>query len=196
MFPQPLRDRLNVKVREWIRIGSALIYVHAGWRNPSRHKGDDRLPVENVSWNEAQLFVNKLRQATGKPWQLPTEAQWEYACRAGTSSPWWCGATIVSLAACANVADVTAANKVTAAQAELVLGSFYALMLSWAHDHRYPLRRRALAAPRTPGTALQGFLPTSWGGGALPACRGRPGRRRCGRHARIFQDQYLTCFSQ
>lgn len=52
--------------------------------NPSSFKGDD-LPVEMVSWNDAKAFCEKLGQMTGKPYRLPSEAEWEYACRAGTT---------------------------------------------------------------------------------------------------------------
>ena len=48
--------------------------------NPSNHKGDN-LPVENVSWNDCQVFIQKLNQLTGKQFRLPTEAEWEYAAR-------------------------------------------------------------------------------------------------------------------
>jgi hypothetical protein len=55
--------------------------------NPSRFKGADR-PVENVSWEDCQGFVRKLNKSTpGLDFRLPTEAQWEYACRAGTETP-------------------------------------------------------------------------------------------------------------
>jgi formylglycine-generating enzyme required for sulfatase activity/serine/threonine protein kinase len=54
--------------------------------NPSRFKGSNR-PVENVSWNDAMAFCRKLSSKTGKTFTLPTEAQWEYACRAGTTGP-------------------------------------------------------------------------------------------------------------
>ncbi len=52
--------------------------------NPSNFKGAN-LPVETVSWNEAKEFCQKLSQLTGKTYRLPTEAEWEYACRAGTT---------------------------------------------------------------------------------------------------------------
>jgi formylglycine-generating enzyme required for sulfatase activity/tRNA A-37 threonylcarbamoyl transferase component Bud32 len=54
--------------------------------NPSRFKGSNR-PVEQVSWNDAMAFCRKLSSKTGKTFTLPTEAQWEYACRAGTTGP-------------------------------------------------------------------------------------------------------------
>jgi formylglycine-generating enzyme required for sulfatase activity len=53
--------------------------------NPSGFKGDTR-PVENVSWEDCQLFVEKLSRLTGKRYRLPTEAEWEYAARGGNKS--------------------------------------------------------------------------------------------------------------
>ncbi|MBX3730770.1 MAG: formylglycine-generating enzyme family protein [Candidatus Sumerlaeia bacterium] len=51
--------------------------------NPSHFKGDD-LPVETVSWGDAMEFCRRLSERSGRTVTLPTEAQWEYACRAGT----------------------------------------------------------------------------------------------------------------
>ncbi|MCL2073318.1 MAG: SUMF1/EgtB/PvdO family nonheme iron enzyme [Marinilabiliaceae bacterium] len=50
--------------------------------NPSNFKGSN-LPVENVSWNDVQEFINKLNARTGRNYRLPTEAEWEYAARGG-----------------------------------------------------------------------------------------------------------------
>jgi formylglycine-generating enzyme required for sulfatase activity len=55
--------------------------------DPSYFKGAD-LPVEHVSWNDAKEFCRKLSQMTGKQYRLPTEAEWEYACRAETTGPY------------------------------------------------------------------------------------------------------------
>ena len=54
--------------------------------NPSKFKGAI-LPVENISWYEAQEFCARLREKTGREYRLPSEAEWEYACRSGTSTP-------------------------------------------------------------------------------------------------------------
>lgn len=62
---------------------------------PCRFKGDD-LPVERVSWNEAQRFCQRLSKETGRDYRLPSEAQWEYACRAGTTSPFSFGETLTT----------------------------------------------------------------------------------------------------
>ena len=63
------------------------------WTNPSSFKGDNR-PVERVSWNDAVAFCEKLSQKTGKNYRLPSEAEWEYACRAGTTTPFYFGESI------------------------------------------------------------------------------------------------------
>lgn len=54
-------------------------------KNPSNFKGDN-LPVEQVSWDDCQEFINKLNKITGKKFRLPTEAEWEYAARGGKKS--------------------------------------------------------------------------------------------------------------
>jgi formylglycine-generating enzyme required for sulfatase activity len=61
--------------------------------NPSRFKGASR-PVEKVSWYDATEFCQKLSEITGRKYSLPSESQWEYACRAGTTTPFYFGETI------------------------------------------------------------------------------------------------------
>jgi formylglycine-generating enzyme required for sulfatase activity len=61
--------------------------------NPSQFIGDNR-PVETVSWDDAMSFCQKLSKLTGKQYTLPSESQWEYACRAGTTTPFCFGETI------------------------------------------------------------------------------------------------------
>ena len=63
--------------------------------NPANFKGEKR-PVEQVSWNQAVEFCDRLSQKTGKKYRLPSEAEWEYACRAGTTTPFSCGETIAT----------------------------------------------------------------------------------------------------
>ena len=63
--------------------------------NPSKNKGPT-LPVERVTWEEASKFCEKLSDKSAKLVQLPTEAQWEYACRAGTTTAYNTGDTITT----------------------------------------------------------------------------------------------------
>jgi formylglycine-generating enzyme required for sulfatase activity len=56
----------------------------------------DQRPVESVSWHDAMEFCSRLSQRTGRHYALPSEAQWEYACRAGTTSPFAFGETITT----------------------------------------------------------------------------------------------------
>ncbi|MBE9140831.1 formylglycine-generating enzyme family protein [Nodosilinea sp. LEGE 07088] len=63
--------------------------------DPANFKGDHR-PVEQVSWLDATEFCARLSQKTGREYRLPTEAEWEYACRAGTTTPFAFGETLTS----------------------------------------------------------------------------------------------------
>jgi formylglycine-generating enzyme required for sulfatase activity len=64
-------------------------------QDPSNFKGDNR-PVERVSWYDAVEFCDRLSQYTGRTYRLPSEAEWEYACRAGTTTPFHFGETITT----------------------------------------------------------------------------------------------------
>jgi formylglycine-generating enzyme required for sulfatase activity/uncharacterized caspase-like protein len=62
---------------------------------PSFFRGVD-LPVESITWSDAEEFCLRLAEITGRPYRLPSEAEWEYACRAGTATPFNFGPTITS----------------------------------------------------------------------------------------------------
>ena len=71
--------------------------------NPSRFQEDydkegdrQKRPVENVSWQDALVFCARLSELTGRSYSLPSEAQWEYACRAGTETPFHFGESITT----------------------------------------------------------------------------------------------------
>ncbi len=75
--------------------------IVAGWKrvkqdlkpNPSRFKGKQN-PVEQVSWHDAVEFCARLSRETRRGYSLPSEAEWEYACRSGTTTPFHFGETI------------------------------------------------------------------------------------------------------
>ncbi|BBO84660.1 hypothetical protein DSCO28_52260 [Desulfosarcina ovata subsp. sediminis] len=66
--------RFEVTQKQWISL--------MGY-NPSYFKNEDRLPVENVSWEDAREFIRRINRMTGRQYKLPSEAQWEYAARSG-----------------------------------------------------------------------------------------------------------------
>jgi eukaryotic-like serine/threonine-protein kinase len=87
----------EVKVREFY-LGRSLV-TQAQWQsimgnNPSKFKGDNNLPVDSVSWLDAMDFCEKLSKKTSRTYRLSSESEWEYACRAGTTTPFAFGEII------------------------------------------------------------------------------------------------------
>ncbi|PSF34942.1 hypothetical protein C7H19_18220 [Aphanothece hegewaldii CCALA 016] len=82
-----------VTQEQWRAIARLKHFTRPLKEDPSKFKGHKR-PVENVSWKDAIEFCKRLSKLTGKKFRLPSEAEWEYACRAGTETPFHFGETI------------------------------------------------------------------------------------------------------
>jgi formylglycine-generating enzyme required for sulfatase activity len=80
---------------QWRAVANLPKYKRNLKPNPSDFSGDNR-PVEKVSWLDAVEFCQRLSQHTGRDYRLPSEAEWEYACRAGTQTPFYFGETITT----------------------------------------------------------------------------------------------------
>ncbi|MBO3461825.1 bifunctional serine/threonine-protein kinase/formylglycine-generating enzyme family protein [Aetokthonos hydrillicola Thurmond2011] len=124
--------------------------------NPSKFRGTNR-PVENVSWHEAVEFCARLSEKTGRNYRLPSEAEWEYACRAGTTTPFHFGETLTSdLANCSDSDIHSFASKGKSRKETTVVGSFqvanafglydmHGLVWEWCAD---PWHKNYDGAPR------------------------------------------------
>lgn len=80
------------------------------WQNPG-YPQDDSHPVVNVNWHDARSFCDWLSRKEGRTYRLPTEAEWEYACRAGTTTRFGTGDAVEDLNAVANLCDQSLAGR-------------------------------------------------------------------------------------
>jgi formylglycine-generating enzyme required for sulfatase activity len=90
-----------------VAAGKYVRHAQYTWRSPGFPQADEH-PVVNVSWNDAVAFCQWLSRKERQTYRLPTEAEWEYACRAGTTTRYYCGDDPEQLATVGNVADATA----------------------------------------------------------------------------------------
>ena len=86
--------RYPVTQEQWRIVAETYDRVNIELKPDPSHFKEDKRPVEQVSWYEAQEFCDRLVKKTKRPYRLPTEAEWEYACRAGTTTPFYFGNTI------------------------------------------------------------------------------------------------------
>ncbi len=89
------------------------------WRNPGFPQNDDH-PVLNVTWNDAVAFCRWLSRKEGKTYRLPTEAEWEYACRAGTTTRYYNGDDPNALSKVAKTTDPKGRSSFPAVQNLLI----------------------------------------------------------------------------
>ena len=93
--PPFFMGKYPVTQAQWERVAD-LPKVKIDLRSKPSHFKGANLPVENVSWHDAQEFCARLSKATGKLYRLPSEAEWEYACRGNTTTPYYFGDTITT----------------------------------------------------------------------------------------------------
>jgi RNA polymerase sigma factor (sigma-70 family) len=129
--------------------------------NPSAFRGEKNLPVDMVSWDDCQAFIKKLRGKGGRPYRLPTEAEWEYACRAGTQTPFHFGATISTGLANYNGNFAYGEGKVGLSRGRTTpVGSFpanafglfdmHGNVYEWCHDRYGEYARNEVTDPKGP----------------------------------------------
>ena len=142
--------------------------------NPSEFAGDPRRPVDNVSWNDTQDFLRRLTSAVpGLHPRLPSEAEWEYACRAGTAAEPDSSAMISQ--------GWFAEGRLTSTQPVGVLPAsawgiydLYGNVMEWCQDHYGPYPRGEATDP----VGFQGVSRVVRGGAwTVPVIEGRPGAR-------------------
>jgi formylglycine-generating enzyme required for sulfatase activity len=100
---------------------------------PSNFKGDNR-PVEQVNWYEAVEFCDRLAKATGRPYRLPSEAEWEYACRAKTQTPYYFGTKITEELGNYDGRETTAVDHFGIGNA-FGLSDMHGNVFEWCQDH-------------------------------------------------------------
>jgi formylglycine-generating enzyme required for sulfatase activity len=94
--PRFFMSKYEITEAQWRAVARLPVVGRQLEENPSSFKGDGQMPVQNIAWLDAVEFCERLSRATGRRYRLPTEAEWEYACAAGTETPFYFGETITA----------------------------------------------------------------------------------------------------
>ena len=128
--------------------------------NPSTKKGV-KLPVTDVSWNDCQKFIKKLNAKTNGGYRLPTEAEWEYACRAGTSTAYSFGDEITPKDANYKVSKLDNSEAVAVGSYKANRFGLYDMhgnVWEWCEDWKDDYPEGAVTDPKGPGTGTSRVL--------------------------------------
>jgi len=118
--------------------------------NPSSRTKGAKLPVTGVSWKDCQEFIKKLNSKTSGGYRLPTEAEWEYACRAGTSTAYSVGASLTNSDANIDGDSIKAVGSYK--PNAFGLYDMHGNVFEWCEDRYAPYPEGAGTDPKGPGT--------------------------------------------
>ncbi len=149
--------------------------------NPSHFRGPN-LPVDQVSWDDVQDFISKLNARVGDAVRLPTEAEWEYACRSGTKTPFSCGKNLSDGEAnCDGTGGYGAAREGVFRETTTPIGSFpanawglhdmHGNVWEWCEDWHGEYRKGSATDPKGPDTGRYRVLRGGSWRSAPSACR-------------------------
>ena len=117
------------------------------------------VPIDDVSWDDCQKFILKLRECDGRPYRLPTEAEWEYACRAGTTTAFYFGDTIANGQADCNGYDKPPSNTDSAPVGSFPANAFglhdmHGNLWEWCADYYGEYPQHDVVDPQERKTAI------------------------------------------
>jgi formylglycine-generating enzyme required for sulfatase activity len=169
------------------------------WKSPGFKQTDDH-PVVLVSWNDAQALCRWLSKKEKKDYRLPTEAEWEYACRAGTKTAYMFGNDPQQLPASANVGDRPAAKPKDGYHQTAPVGRFnrntfglydmHGNVWEWCQD-RYVPNSYTPEKQTDPTGPTSGMARVQRGGGWSSAANRCRSAARIGRHQSSYRGGYL-----
>ncbi|MDA1018266.1 MAG: formylglycine-generating enzyme family protein [Planctomycetota bacterium] len=169
------------------------------WESPGFKQSDDH-PVVLVTWNDAKAFCRWLSDKEQKEYRLPTEAQWEYACRAGTKTAYTFGNDPQQLPAYANVGDRPAAKPKDGYHQTAPVGRFkpnafglydmHGNVWEWCEDRYVPNSYRPEKQTDPTGPA-SGMARVQRGGGWSSSAKRCRSAARIGRHPSSYRGSYL-----
>ncbi len=126
--------------------------------NPSESKGP-KLPVTHVSWDDCQAFIKKLNEKTKGGYRLPTDAEWEYACRGGTQTAFAFGDTITQAQANFGYGNAGKAVAVGSYMPNVFgLYDMHGNVWEWCQDWNAPLPDKAVSDPTGPAAGKERIL--------------------------------------